>query len=265
MLKEGYVSSRNGVMVFYRYIKKKLPWLVFLHGATGCMAAFFNQEKYFLEKGFSLLFIDLRGHGKSDKGKTKEFFDLRNFAEDVKGVLDKLRVSKATIIGHCFGSFVAQEFVVKYPRMVDKLVLINSSLAPFKSKTRRIIIELFARLLTIAPLSGKKMHPDYSRQIGRQDISPTGVLCDLIYSGSKTFLYTYIASASFKSSINGGFEMPVLLLHGKKDIIIPYRDSFELQKVFPNSKVKLLSTNHISVFNDPDEVNRYIIDFLRQS
>lgn len=265
MLKEDYAAGEDGTKIYYRYLDKKHPWLVFLHGGTGCMAAFFNQEKFFMKKGFSLLFIDLRGHGKSDKGETKEFFEFRNFARDVKAVLNKLGVSKATVIGHCFGSLVAQEFVSRYPRMVDKLVLINSGLVPFKNKALRIFIKLFARLMTLAQLGGKKGHPDYSKQVGRQDISPRGVLCDLVYSGSKTFLFTYEASADFKSPIKRKVEKPTLLIHGKRDIIIPYRNSFELQKVFPNSTVKLLDTNHISVFNDPDEVNKCIIDFLTRS
>ncbi|MBI2176568.1 alpha/beta hydrolase [Candidatus Woesearchaeota archaeon] len=263
MLKEGYAASEDGTGIYYRYLDKKRPWLVFLHGGTGCMAAFFNQERFFLKKGFSLVLIDLRGHGKSDKGKTKEFFEFRNFAMDVKAVLDKLGISKATIIGHCFGSLVAQEFVARYPKRVDRLVLINSGLAPFRNKAKQAVIWLFARLMTLVPVSGKKAHPDYSRQVGRHDISPAGVFCDLVYSGSKTFLYTYLASACFKSPIKGIVEKPVLLLHGKSDIIIPYSNSFELQKVFPNSEVKLLNTNHISVFNDPDEINRRILDFLR--
>lgn len=263
--KEVYVKGGNGVRIFCRYLKKEGPWLVFLHGGTGCMAAFFNQERFFPKKGFSLLFIDLRGHGKSDKGATKEFFEFKNFAKDVKAVLDDRGISKATLIGHCFGSLVAQEFVARYPGRVNKLVLINSGLVPFRRGIRRIFINIFARLMTLVPVTGKKAHPDYSKQIGRHDISPAGVLCDLVYSGSKTFLYTYLAAADFKSPIKGRVEKPVLLLHGKNDIIIPYRHSFELQKVFPNSKVKLLSTNHISVFNDPDEVNKHIIDFLRTS
>ncbi len=263
VLKEDYAAGEDGARIYYRYLDKKRPWLVFLHGGTGCMAAFFNQEKFFLKKGFSLLFIDLRGHGKSDKGETKEFFEFRKFARDVKAVLDKRGISKMMLIGHCFGSLVAQEFVARYPRMVDKLVLINSGLVPFKNKVRRILIKLFAGLMALAPLGGKKGHPDYSMQIGRRDISLRGVLCDLVYSGSKTFLFTYLASADFKSPIKRRVEKPTLLIHGEKDIIIPYRNSFELQKVFPNSRVVLLSTNHISIFNDPSGVNRCLIDFLR--
>ena len=52
---------------------------------------------------------------------------IENIADDVAELLDKLEFEAAHILGISFGGFVAQEFALKYPRMVKKLVLASTS------------------------------------------------------------------------------------------------------------------------------------------
>src|SRR3989338_10364946 len=110
MLREGYANGKDGVRIHYRLLRQKGPWLVFLHGGTGTSASLLQQEEYFSKTGFSVLFIDFRGHGKSDRGRGKDFFRSENLVSDVFRVTEALSIPNAVLIGHCVGSFVAQEF-----------------------------------------------------------------------------------------------------------------------------------------------------------
>ena len=261
MVKECRITSYDGTRIYYTYRRKGLPWLVFLHGGTGNLKGFFNQEEFFLRKNYSLLFIDLRGHGKSDRGKTKEFFSFKNFALDVKIVLDTLRIRHAVLVGHCFGSLIAQEFVSRFPDRVDRLILIDSGFEPFRNRLRKFSAKIFARLISLIPVEGKKVHPPINRSRNRPDINPLEAFQNLQYTGSHTFLYTLSACAEFKCPVSR-FDSPVLLMHGKKDRIISYRQCYELQKVFPNSRVRIVQGGHLSLLTIPEEVNRHISDFL---
>ena len=264
MIVEGYVTTKDGVRIFYRVHKKAGPWLVFLHGGGGSLSSWYQEEAFFSDKKYSLLFIDLRGHGYSDRGVTKEFFALRNFSRDLATLLRYFRIKKATIIGHCFGSIVVQQFCSEYPSMVDRVVLINSGNEPFRYRLWKAITLAFSVFVYCLPFKGVKGHADYSKFVGSYDIHVQRFFTDLYYAGRQTCSNTYRTTVNFKSPVKR-FTKPVLLIHGRQDIIIPYEQSFELQKVFTNSTVKLLNTNHLAVYNDGPGVNQAIFEFLEKT
>ncbi len=261
--KGRYVKGKGGVRVFCRYLKKKGPWLLFLHGGGGSLSAWFMQERFFANREYSLLFIDLRGHGKSDRGKTDEFFSLDNFTEDVALVLKQLKIRKATVIGHCFGAVVAQQFCADYPHRVSQLVLINSGKGPFRNP-RRMVVRAFCHVVRYLPFSGRIGHANYAKHVGRVDVSLIRFLDDIWYSGRRTAAHTYRMTSEFKSSLKG-FPKPVLLIHGTKDTITPHHHSLEMHHALPNSRIVLLDTNHIAIYNSPESVNHALLGFVRNN
>ncbi len=262
MFTEEYVTTEDGVNIFCRAQKKQCPWLVFLHGGGGSLSAWYSQEAFFSGKNYSLLFIDMRGHGMSEKGATREFFDLRNFLRDIKTVLGHFGIKKATIIGHCFGSVVAQQFCAEHPGMVERLVLINSAKEPCKVKWRKIVALAFSAFVYCLPFRGVNGHVDYSKYVGGYDIHIPRFLADVRCAGRLTCSNTYRITANFKSPIKR-FTKPVLLIYGKNDILIPCKNSLDLGHLFNNPTVKLLDTNHLSVYNNGPVVSRTIFEFLK--
>ncbi len=260
MFTEENVKTADGVTIFCRVQKKAGPWLVFLHGGGGSLSSWYNQEMFFSGRRYSLLLIDLRGHGNSGKGRTREFFALQNFSRDLAIVLRHFRIKKATIIGNCFGSIVAQQFCADYPDMVKQLVLINSKKDPFRLWWR-MTVHLFCMGVRCLPFRGRRGHEDCSKHVGRFDISLVRFLDDISYAGRLTIANAYQMTADFKSPIDG-FSKPTLLIHGIRDIIIPYSQTLALHEALPKSRVILLNTNHIAIFNAPEEVNQAIGDFI---
>ncbi|MBI2580540.1 alpha/beta hydrolase [Candidatus Woesearchaeota archaeon] len=261
MWQDGYARGRDGVKIYYKFLRKGLPWLVFLHGGTGSMSAMFLQERFFSKKRFSLLFIDLRGHGYSSRGSGSEFFRLGNFAADVEAVLKKLRISKAVIIGHCFGSFVAQQFAKDFPEKVQKLILINSATRIVKLAWLKAILDGFFRFVRLIPYGGRNGHGDYSTIINTFDISPKRLLTDVRYCGVETYSHVMLESLNFSSPLEG-FSKPTLLIHGKKDILVLAKRGVELSRMLRNARLVLLDTNHVSVLNDAEGVNKAILNFV---
>lgn len=265
MFTESYVTTKEGVKIFCR-VRRKVgrPWLVFLHGGGGSLSSWYQEEAFFTGKNYSLLLIDMRGHGNSDKGSTRDFFALGNFSRDLATVLRHFGIKKATIIGHCFGSVVAQQFCLGYPGMVDRVVLINSGKEPFRGIWSKIIPVLFCAFVYCLPFQGVKGHADYSKFVGSYDIHAQRFFTDLYYAGRRACLSTYRITTYFKSPLKK-FDKPALLIHGRNDIIVSYKNSFELQQVFTNSTVKILNTNHLSVYNYGPGVSRAIFEFLESS
>ncbi len=263
MMSEGYAKS-NGVAIYYRYAKRKGPWIVFLHGGSGSLSTFFSEEKFFPEHGFSTLLIDFRGHGNSDKGKGKDFFSYWNFVDDVNSVLRHLGIKKAIIVGHSFGSFVSQGFAVRYPEKVKKLVLIGSGDCVTKNKVIKLACEAFFRLVRLIPYKGRKGHGDYTRHIGCVDISPPRILTDNRYCGTETYSRTLVESMKFLTLIKRGCRVPTLIVHGTKDTLVSPERAVELSRLFRNAKMVWLKTNHLSVINDTENLNNAILEFVRE-
>ena len=67
-----------------------------------------------------LILVDLRGHGKSDKPRTGNHID--QMAKDVAGVMDRLEIDHAHVVGSSLGAEVGLSLAANYPQRVTSLV-----------------------------------------------------------------------------------------------------------------------------------------------
>jgi pimeloyl-ACP methyl ester carboxylesterase len=101
--------------------------VVLIHGYTDSARDWVPLVPY-LSKGFRLILVDLRGHGRSAKPDC--CYTLPDFAYDIVLLLDSLRVPKADIVGHSLGSMIAQTYAEYWPERTNKVVLISSTGGP---------------------------------------------------------------------------------------------------------------------------------------
>ena len=78
-----------------------------------------------LGEAYSLVIPDMIGYGKSSR--LDETPDHVLQADTIRDLLDRLAVEKGAVIGTGWGGQVALEFALKWPRMVEAIVLISSS------------------------------------------------------------------------------------------------------------------------------------------
>jgi len=98
--------------------------LVLIHGLSGSTRHWFFQIPEF-SKHFRVIAYDVRGHGQTDKPKQE--YSIKLFADDLRGLMDKLGVDKAHIIGLSMGGYIAQQFALDYPDKVKSLVLADTA------------------------------------------------------------------------------------------------------------------------------------------
>ena len=101
--------------------------LILLHG-NGESGAYFEKQMPVFEKLFHVFAVDTRGHGQSPRGTAP--FTLRQFADDLHDFLQSHGIEKAHILGFSDGGNIALLFALRYPEMVDKLVLNGANLFP---------------------------------------------------------------------------------------------------------------------------------------
>src|SRR5918992_593006 len=93
-----------------------------LHGITAQHRAF-NAAARYLASSRSLVGIDLRGRGDSEKPESG--YGLEAHAADVIRVLDHLELQNAVLSGHSMGGFVALKTALSQPDRVRALILLD--------------------------------------------------------------------------------------------------------------------------------------------
>ena len=96
--------------------------VVLLHAGIADSRMWRDQVSLLSER-FLVVAIDQRGFGRSPllSGPVDR-------VEDVRAVLDELAIASACVVGCSFGGMVATELALRYPRHVDRLVLVGSAL-----------------------------------------------------------------------------------------------------------------------------------------
>lgn len=101
--------------------------LVLLHGFMENLHIWNDMEPH-LSENFSLLKIDLPGHGQSEIIAEVQTMEL--MAEEVKKVLDHENLTKVHLLGHSMGGYISLGFAEKYPEYLKSLTLFFSTFFP---------------------------------------------------------------------------------------------------------------------------------------
>lgn len=262
------VLTNNGIKIHYRINYGKGQSIVFLHGGGGSLSAWEMILPFFNNKDFTLVTIDLRGHGLSDRPLLTSDYDPVNHAKDIQKIIQKEKLENIVLIGHCLGSMVAATFGGLYPDMLKKLILINTNfeLPYFLGRTPMRQISFFLLKILKLLFSYKKYNPgrvDYSKFIGSFDLDITRISADWGVMGIQNVINQFQALLNWQGKeYFRKIKAPTLVIAGRYDFIYPSWGVKRVMNLLENVKLEYIDSNHISVINSPGEVYNKIITFL---
>ena len=99
------------------------PVMFMLHGGPGGNHLRYKQSSLELQDIAQLVFIDHRGCGRSKATKRADY-TMENNIEDLEALRQHLGLNKICILGTSYGGMVAQGYAIRYPKNVDKLILV---------------------------------------------------------------------------------------------------------------------------------------------
>ena len=117
---------------------KNNEWITFLHGFGGSSNIWHKQVRE-LSKHFNLLFIDLRGHGKSHNIHLDTNFNLFTACEDIINVLKFLKIKNSHFIGISFGTLLIFKLMETHKKYINKSILAGA-ITSFNYFTRFLLI-----------------------------------------------------------------------------------------------------------------------------
>ena len=112
----------NGISLTYDRRGKGTP-LVLIHGFPLDHTTW-DETAVMLEDTSDLILPDLRGFGGSTT--VNKTYTIDDMASDIAGLLEKLGIEKAAVVGHSMGGYVALAFTRLYPTHVRGLGLVSS-------------------------------------------------------------------------------------------------------------------------------------------
>jgi pimeloyl-ACP methyl ester carboxylesterase len=115
----GYVNV-NGVNIAF-CVQGEGPPLVLIMGYRLNSIAWPATFVDVLKRSFTVITLDNRGTGRSDKPLTG--YALANMARDVAALLDEIDIESTYVLGYSMGGAIAQEFVRQFPDRVTGLIL----------------------------------------------------------------------------------------------------------------------------------------------
>ena len=242
--------------IFYRKLGKGYP-IVLIHGFCETHEIWDGLAKALSQK-FEVFVIDLPGFGNSPALKTP--FSINEVAEEVFQWIVQQKIQKPVVIGHSLGGYVALAMAKSHSEMFAGLGLIQSTAFPDsdeKKMNRNKVIEFVKThgtdlfIDTFVPgLFFDKQHPAIPEvdKIARQT--------------SKETLLEYVAVMRDRpSSIDfiGNTVLPLLVVGGDKDTIIPGEVTIKHGRLAPKSEVHLLKDiGHMAMFESPMETQNLI-------
>ena len=120
-----------------RPFDKNKPLIIFVHGSGLSHMVWVLQTRYFAFRGYSVLAVDLPGHGLSSGESLKTIEEMGNWVGDVIGAVG---CKEASLVGHSQGCLVTMECVAQHPEKIKTLTLMGGASAiPMNKNNKRFI------------------------------------------------------------------------------------------------------------------------------
>ncbi len=271
------ITTADGTTIWYKdWGAKGATPIVFHHGWPLSADDWDNQMMFFLGKGFRVIAHDRRGHGRSDQSWTGNEMDT--YAADVAALTDHLDLEGAVHIGHSTGGGEVARYVARAkPGRVAKAVLIGA-VPPIMVKSDKnpggLPIEVFDGFRTAQNANRAQFFldipsgPFYGFNRPGAQISE-GVIRNWWRQGmmgAATAHYDCIKAFSetdFTEDLKA-IELPVLVMHGEDDQIVPIADSALLSiKLLKNGTLKTYAgLPHGMCTTHPDIINPDLLAFI---
>lgn len=270
------IQTADGVELFYKDWGTGRP-IVFSHGWPLSADDWDTQMLFFLHKGYRVVAHDRRGHGRSSQTATGNEMDT--YADDLKVLFEALDLKDAVMIGHSTGGGEVARFLGRHgTSRVSKAVLMGA-VPPLMLKTDAnpggLPIEVFDGFRASLAANRAQFYVDV----------PTGPFYGFNRPGAK--VEQGVIDNWWRQGMMGGtkahydcikafsetdftedlkkIDIPVLVLHGDDDQIVPIDDSARLSApLLPKGVLKVLTgLPHGMATTHADQVNAELLAFIK--
>ena len=253
--------------VFYRIEGEGFP-VILIHGFAEDGTIWQHQIAY-LAKSFKLIIPDLPGSGNSSFNSN--LITIDDFADCIKFILDKEKISTCIIIGHSLGGYIVLAFAEKYSEELKAFGLFHSTVyadSEEKKIARKKGIE-FIKKYGSRDFIKQSVPNLFSEEFNKKHPEIVNELIERYNNFNPHSLVSYydaMMKRPDRTQVFKSFEKPVLFIAGEKDNAVPIEHSLQ-QSYLPDLCYFhiLMGAAHMGMFETVNLSNEILNDFLKQA
>ncbi|MEZ4912235.1 MAG: alpha/beta hydrolase [Saprospiraceae bacterium] len=274
-----YVKLQNNIDLAYTDQGNAVETIIFIHGLASYIPAWKNNISV-LQVDYRCIAIDLPGFGKSSKGNYDVSMDF--YADMIHEFCQKLKITNITLAGHSMGGQIAISTALKYPDLIQKLILIAPAGFETFNKGQK---QWFRDVMTVDGVkltTAEQIRTNFAYNFYNFPKEADFMIEDRlnIRKAADFEAYCYHVTQGVHAMVNSPVfdflpqvKQPTLCIFGANDNLIPNRflnggPTSKYAKAgankMPNCSLHMVNkAGHFVMFEKANEVNSLIKDFIR--
>ena len=257
----------RGVELHYEIQGTGLP-VILIHGYPLSQKIWAPQVEA-LRAEFCVITPDVRGHGES--AATRGIYTMDILADDILTLMQHLQCGPAVLAGHSMGGYIALAFWRKYPEWMKGLVLVSTRAAADSVEGRagrEALAQAVEKEKSAVPVLAKMLPhmlaPASLTANAHLKTEVEGIMSHTSQQGLAGALRGMAMRADVQESL-AAMRIPVLIVAGTADALIPYAESEKMARAIPGAELRLIEgAGHLPSLEKPDELNPMLQAWLRK-
>ncbi|EOR93074.1 hydrolase, alpha/beta fold family [Arcticibacter svalbardensis MN12-7] len=259
----------NGLQVQYK-IKESAQndlTLIFIHGFPFDLTIWENQLKSLPENVQGIAY-DIRGFGGSESGHS--YFSIDLFAADLNDLIKILELKNVILCGVSMGGYIALRTLQRASENIVGLILCDTNAS---ADTNEAKLKRFASIEQITQGAKKEFAEAFLKNIFSDKTAQTNQatidhITNLVYNTNDSAICSAqlaLASRTDSTSFLAQVEIPVLVMRGAEDVLMPREQAEMLHHQLKNSHiVNIDNAGHLPNVENPAAFNAEMMTFLSQ-
>jgi pimeloyl-ACP methyl ester carboxylesterase len=261
----------NRIHLYYEEAGRGIP-IIFVHEFAGDWRSWEPQVRFFSGRYRAITF-SARGYLPSDVPDSPEDYSQDSQIEDLKGLLDALKIEKAHICGLSMGSYTTLLFGLKYPARARSLTIAGSGYGSGKNRQEfhQRVNEMAERMLKGGMQAVSEQYSQGPARVQLQNKNPRAweeFRRQFEEHSAKGSAFTFRRVQGQRPSITDlgdqlqKMNLPVLVILGDEDEP-GIEGSFFMKRNIPRAGLEVFPrSGHLVNLEEPERFNRSVLDFI---
>ena len=251
---------KTKLKLFYKKNASRSRLIIFIHGAACDHTFWVYQSRYFFNKNFSIISVDLPGHGTNE---SRALNSIEALSSLIKNLIKNIAYKEIYLIGHSMGSLICLDTALANLKPIKKIFLIGICYPMHVNK------KLLLKSKSDQDLAIKKMiswsFPDKIKLNGSNlvGLNLPNFINVIMSNSKKGLLYKDLLACNnfiVKEEYIKKIKTPITIISGDKDIMTPKKSAKLLNDMLSVSNFEVIhDVGHFLPLEDPLELNKIIL------
>lgn len=266
----------NGIMVHYKMMGQGEPYIILLHGFGASVFSWYAVMGPLSQLG-TVIAYDRPAFGLTERPMT--WSGLNPYSPEgnealLTGLLDHFGIQKAILIGNSAGGTLSMQFALSHPERVQALILVDPAVYESGSPAWVSILGKTPEMQHLGPLFVRSIEKSGVDLIRTAWHDPKRITQETLDGYTKPLKadnwdralwdFTMASHDTGLTSSLQGFTMPILVITGVDDRIVPTANSVKLAGAIPDSKLVIIpNAGHVPHEEQPTLFTQAVGEFIR--